>query len=145
MIIDKLSIQKLKEAYIQAINELEEEKKNLKNYFRFKEITIEKTNSEIVLQCNDPDGENYIPVDSFTSQSCIITIITQLWDTNITISVDILDSYMEISPVLTYYLTDSSSLTILPPDRESEFYDKQVTVRVNNGNISNIYYREKYV
>lgn len=140
-----VSIQKLKEAYIQAINELEEEKKNLKNYFRFKEITIEKTNSEIVLQCNDPDGENYIPVDSFTSQSCIITIITQLWDTNITISVDILDSYMEISPVLTYYLTDSSSLTILPPDRESEFYDKQVTVRVNNGNISNIYYREKYV
>lgn len=140
------SIRKLEEAYRQAIEELNTEKENLKDYFRFKELSLIKTTGEIVLQCSDPEGDNYIPVDSFGNQSCVITVITQLWDTNVTISVDILDSYMDISSVITYYLTDSSSLTVLPPD-PNEYpndYDKRVTVRVNNGNITNIYYREKY-
>ena len=139
------SIRKLEEAYRQAIEDLKQEKENLKNYFRFKEIQIMKTTGEIVLQCSDPQGPNYIPVDSFRSQSCVITVITQLWDTNITISVDILDSYMQISPVITYNLTETSYLTVEPPeDVNSDEYDKQVTVRVNNGNITNIYYRERY-
>lgn len=139
------SIRKLEESYRQAIEDLNNEKENLKDYFRFKELNIIKTTHEIVLQCSNPDGDYYIPVNSFASQSCVITVIAQLWDTNVTISVDILDSYMQISNVLTYYLTDTSSLTILPPDKNDfDIYDKQVTVRVNNGNITNIYYREKY-
>ena len=120
-----------------------EENKDLLN--NIKESII-KTNNEVILQCTDPEGNNYIPIESFDSDSCVITIIAQLWDTNITISVDILDSYMQISNILTYYLTDTSSLTILPPDKDNnpDTYNKMVTVRVNNGNITNIYYREKY-
>lgn len=140
------SIRKLEEAYRQAIEDLKQEKERLKDYFRFKELSIIKTNNEVILQCTDPEGNNYIPIESFDSDSCVITVIAQLWDTNITISVDILDSYMQISNILTYYLTDTSSLTILPPDKDNnpDTYNKMVTVRVNNGNITNIYYREKY-
>lgn len=136
------SINKLEEAYRQAIEDLKKEKENLRNYFRFKEFEILKTTGEVTLQCDDPDGDFYIPVESFTTQSCVITVIAQLWNTNTTISIDILDSHMDISNILTYYLTDSSSLTVEPFQKEE--FGKKVKVRVNNGNITNIYYRENY-
>lgn len=136
------SINKLEEAYRQAIEDLKKEKENLRNYFRFKEFEILKTTGEVTLQCDDPGGDFYIPVESFTTQSCVITVIAQLWNTNTTISIDILDSHMDISNILTYYLTDSSSLTIEPFQKEE--FGKKVKVRVNNGNITNIYYRENY-
>lgn len=144
-----LSINKLEESYRQAIQKLEEEKNNLKNYFRFREINIERTTGNITLQCEDPNANYYIPVSDFSSGSCVITVTAQLWDTNTTITVDILDSYMAVSNLLTYSLTDTSYLTVEPctkavtPD-DTDRYQTRVNLRVNNGNIVNIYYREKY-
>lgn len=141
-----LSVNKLELSYRQAIEDLNKEKENLKNYFRFKELSIHKTTGSITLQCDNPEGEYYIPVEDFKSRSCVITVITQLRNTNTTITVDILDSFMAVSNIMTYYLTDTSSLTIEPvmDEDNKELYGKQVVVRVNNGNLVNIYYRENY-
>ena len=144
-----LSINKLEESYRQAIQDLNEERENLKNYFRFREINIERTTGTITLQCENPDDLYYIPVSDFSSGSCVITVTAQLWDTNTTITVDILDSYMAVSNLLTYSLTDTSYLTVEPCTRDvtpdgTDRYQTRVNLRVNNGNIVNIYYREKY-
>lgn len=132
------SLRKLQIVYENSLRDLENTKESLKNNFRFREFNIPETTGNVELQCENPDLENYIPITSFDKDHCIITVIAQLWNTNTTISIDILDSYMYVSNILTYQLTDTSSLTVLPNG------NKRVTISVNNGNIVNIYYREKY-
>lgn len=136
------NVRKLQKVFIDKINELEEVKKSLVNSFRFKEVSSINS-SEVFFQCNNPANDNYVDISGFDKESFVITVITQIGNVNVTTTIDILDSYLDIGAITSYYLGESSYLIIKPGETVID-RPNTVSVSVNNGKIVNIYYREKY-
>ena len=135
------NVRKLQKVFTDKIKELEETKKSLVNSFRFKEVPVGSSN--ITFQCSNPAEKNYVDISGFDKESFVITVITQTGNVNVTTTVDILDSYLEIGAVTSYYLGESSYLIITPGKNDID-WPILVDVSVNNGKIVNLYYREKY-
>lgn len=136
------NVRKLQKIFLDKITDLEKTKKSLINSFRFKEVSS-INNSEVFFQCDNPDGNNYVNISGFDKESFVITVITQIGNVNVTTTIDILDSYLEIGGITSYYLMESSYL-IVKPGTNTVSRPKEVSISVNNGKIVNIYYREKY-
>lgn len=138
------NVRKLQKIFMDKINELENTKRSLVNSFRFREVQLPTGNNpEIFFQCNDPSKSNYVDISGFDKESFVITVITQIGNVNVTTTIDILDSYLEIGAITSYYLKDSSYL-IVKPGSKADNKTNTVSVSVNSGKIVNIYYREKY-
>ena len=136
------NVRKLQKIFLDKITDLEKTKKSLINSFRFKEVSS-INNSEVFFQCDNPEGNNYVNISGFDKESFVITVITQVGNVNVTTTIDILDSYLEIGGITSYYLMESSYL-IVKPGTNTVSRPKEVSISVNNGKIVNIYYREKY-
>lgn len=136
------NVRKLQKIFLDKITDLEKTKKSLINSFRFKEVSS-INNSEVFFQCDNPEGNNYVNISGFDKESFVITVITQIGNVNVTTTIDILDSYLEIGGITSYYLMESSYL-IVKPGTNTVSRPKEVSISVNNGKIVNIYYREKY-
>lgn len=142
----KEEVQYVKNYYENKIIELEKLKDSLIGNFRYRELAINKS-EEVTLQCNNPNGENYIRCSDF-SKPIIITVVVQTSTDGIifrnnSVTIDLSDSIVTSGGILEYYIGGDSTNTIkvLNPTKTS------ITLKLSgrSSRFVNIYYRDNYI
>lgn len=146
----------VKNYYNNLIKELEREKTKLNNNFLFRNVAIEK-NSSISLSCDiaNVDKLGYIPVDSFNKESCVITLVIQEpyyvdgisenTSKNTSLTIDLLDSSVDINPIKNYRISNNNILTVdikSPTTADLTINVPAGMPSTSIGKIINIYYRQ---
>lgn len=146
----------VKNYYNNLIKELEREKTELNNNFLFRNVAIEK-NSSISLSCDiaNVDKLGYIPVDSFNKESCVITLVIQEpyyvdgisenTSKNTSLTIDLLDSSVDINPIKNYRISNNNILTVdvkSPTTADLTINVPAGMPSTSIGKIINIYYRQ---
>lgn len=146
----------VKNYYNNLIKELEREKTELNNNFLFRNVSIEK-NSSISLSCDiaNVDKLGYIPVDSFNKESCVITLVIQEpyyvdgisenTSKNTSLTIDLLDSSVDINPIKNYRISNNNILTVdikSPTTADLTINVPAGMPSTSIGKIINIYYRQ---